>query len=188
MSENKGSTVERRSWEEFRAAQLLWWVNRMLHLFGWAIVCIVEEGTGKVLDVYPARVKFRGFDLKSEEEGFVGLSSYLSENARKLHAEASPCPECAPEHQGVWDGKRYQVCPVCHDSGAVDAKAREILEARKCSAPLDTSVKGERGRGCDHILGDCVDDGRTVRASEMRPGLSVMFHRHCPDCGAKVER
>lgn len=87
MSENKGSTIERRSWEEFRAAQLLWWVNRMLHLFGWAIVVEVEED-GRVVDVYPARVKFRGFDAASEAEGFAGLSSYLKDNAGELLDEA----------------------------------------------------------------------------------------------------
>lgn len=80
--------VEKRSWEEFRATGLLWWVNRALHLFGWAIVVIVEEGTDKVLDAYPARVQFRGFDRESEEEGFKQVSTYLEEHAGELSAEA----------------------------------------------------------------------------------------------------
>lgn len=79
--------VEKRGWEEFRAAGLLWWVNRALHLFGWAIVVIVEDGTGRVLDAYPARVKFRGFDAQSEADGFVQLSAYLEQHAGALARE-----------------------------------------------------------------------------------------------------
>lgn len=80
--------IQKRTWEEFRRARLLWWVNRVLHLFGWAIVCTVEEGTDRVLEVYPARVRFRGFDERSEAEGFVGLSEYLKEHADELAVEA----------------------------------------------------------------------------------------------------
>lgn len=80
--------VEQRGWEEFRAVGLLWWVNRALHLFGWAIVVIVEDGTGRVLDAYPARVKFRGFDTQSESDGFIQLSTYLEEQAAALAREA----------------------------------------------------------------------------------------------------
>ena len=29
--------IERKSWEEFRNAGLLWWINMILHTFGWAI-------------------------------------------------------------------------------------------------------------------------------------------------------
>lgn len=51
--------VNRKSWEEFRNSGFLWWVNMVLHTFGWAICVSMEDG--KVKDVYPARVKFRGF-------------------------------------------------------------------------------------------------------------------------------
>jgi hypothetical protein len=78
--------VERRTWEEFRNCKLLWWVNRLLHTFGWAIVVQVEEN-GTITDVYPARVKFRGFSEKNEEEGFVGLTQYLRESVDELVKE-----------------------------------------------------------------------------------------------------
>ncbi|OPY74925.1 MAG: hypothetical protein A4E65_03702 [Syntrophorhabdus sp. PtaU1.Bin153] len=68
--------IERKSWQEFRTIGLLWWVNRALHLFGWAI-CYQIEADGSLTDVYPARVKFRGFAEKHEEEGFKTLSAYL---------------------------------------------------------------------------------------------------------------
>ena len=79
--------VERRSWEEFREIKLLWWCNRMLHLFGWAIVVSLNED-GRVAEVYPARVKFRGFDQKSEELGFIELSTYLNSISEELKDEA----------------------------------------------------------------------------------------------------
>jgi hypothetical protein len=79
--------IERKTWEEFRNVQLLWWVNRTLHLFGWAIVVVVESD-GCISDVYPARVKFRGFEEKHESEGFKILSEYLKNEAAQLAREA----------------------------------------------------------------------------------------------------
>jgi hypothetical protein len=81
--------VERKTWEEFRAAGLLWWANRILHLFGWAIVVLVEDATGKVIDAYPARVRFRDFDRASEEEGFAALTNHLAESAGQLKQEVA---------------------------------------------------------------------------------------------------
>ena len=75
--------VERRSWEEFTENKLLWWINRSLHLFGWAIVLELDN-FGNVLEAYPARVKFRGFSEDIEEDGFKGISKYLSNNIKKL--------------------------------------------------------------------------------------------------------
>lgn len=80
--------TERRTWEEFRAVGLLWWVNRIIHLFGWAIVVVIQSD-GAITDVYPARVRYRGFDEASESKGFVSLSGYIAENAADLHSEAS---------------------------------------------------------------------------------------------------
>lgn len=79
--------VERKTWEEFRAVKLLWWVNRLLHTFGWSI-CVVMEADGTITEVYPARVKFRGFDEASEAEGFIGLTQHLKETVDELVEEA----------------------------------------------------------------------------------------------------
>ena len=79
--------IDRKTWQEFRETGLLWWINRILHTFGWAIVMDVEED-GSVTDVYPARVKFRGFDRSAEEEGFVRLAQYVEEVAPELRQEA----------------------------------------------------------------------------------------------------
>lgn len=79
--------ITKASWEEFRSNGLLWWINRLLHTFGWAIVVQVEAD-GRVSDVYPARVKFRGFSADCETEGFKALSRHLAENAELIRAEA----------------------------------------------------------------------------------------------------
>jgi hypothetical protein len=78
--------MERRTWKEFKESKLLWWVNRSLHIFGWAI--IVEESTdGGITDCYPARVCYRGFSEKTEEEGFIGLTTHLAENIETLKTD-----------------------------------------------------------------------------------------------------
>ena len=51
--------VTEKSWEEFRDSGLLWFINTILHAFGWAIV--VEMDKGEIIRCYPARVKFRVF-------------------------------------------------------------------------------------------------------------------------------
>ena len=78
--------VDKKSWSEFRDSKMLWVVNRTLHMFGWAIV--IEMDGDKFVSVYPARVKFRGFDEKSESEGFIGLSKYLEENITEIRKES----------------------------------------------------------------------------------------------------
>lgn len=85
---NQSEPVRKRSWQEFREAGLLWWVNRLLHVFGWAIVVEIEQETGEVLNAYPARVVFRGFDEGSETEGFEKVTTYMRDNIDELFAEA----------------------------------------------------------------------------------------------------
>lgn len=80
--------VTRKTWEEFRSSKMLWFANRLLHVMGWAIVTDIDLDTNEVLDVYPARVKFRGFDEKSEIESFIGISEYMAKNADELLKEA----------------------------------------------------------------------------------------------------
>ena len=78
--------VDRKSWDEFRNHGLLWWINMILHTFGWAIVTEIDEG--KIVDVYPARVKFRGFDEKNNTEGYIKVSQFLKDNVNELLTEA----------------------------------------------------------------------------------------------------
>lgn len=79
--------VKRQSWEYFRATGMLWWANRILHVFGWAIV-LVQEQDGKITGAYPARVRFRGFDGESESYGFRKVTKFMQANADTLRDEA----------------------------------------------------------------------------------------------------
>lgn len=82
--------IEEKTWSEFREAGLLWLVNTMLHLFGWAI-CLELDMDGKcetIKRVFPARVKFRGFSNETTTDGYRRVSHYLKENAAILANEA----------------------------------------------------------------------------------------------------
>jgi hypothetical protein len=83
----ENNLVTRKTWKEFQETKLLWWINRLLHTFGWAIVFVLEPD-GTVSDAYPARVTFRGFDEASETEGFIGLTQYLKSSIDELAEEA----------------------------------------------------------------------------------------------------
>lgn len=83
---NKGA-VTKKTWDEFRASGLLWWINSILHMFGWAITVEVEDGV--VTNAYPARVIFRGFGQDDNDEGFKKVSAYLRENAEELDNETN---------------------------------------------------------------------------------------------------
>lgn len=72
---------------EFRETGLLWWVNRTLHLFGWAIVVEVEADGQTVKRVFPARCKFRGFAEEAEDRGFRRLTTYMKEQGAELLAD-----------------------------------------------------------------------------------------------------
>jgi len=78
--------VNKKSWNEFRESGLFWWINMVLHTFGWAIVLEIEED-GSVSDCYPARVKFRGFDEKINTDGFIKVTKYLENNIEELKKE-----------------------------------------------------------------------------------------------------
>ena len=72
--------LEKKTWVEFRDSGLLWWINRTLHLFGWAIVVEVDESTDNISDIYPAKCGFRGFSHGTEDEGFKRLTQHLQDN------------------------------------------------------------------------------------------------------------
>jgi len=65
---------------------LLWWINQQLHIFGWSIVVVMKDD--KILEAYPARVKFRGFDDNNNTQGYIKVSKYMKENAEELLKEA----------------------------------------------------------------------------------------------------
>ena len=78
--------VTKKSWQEFREAGLLWWINTTLHMFGWSIVFDFDDDNN-LKEVYPARVKFRGFDNAQVTEGYQKVSKYLESNIEELTKE-----------------------------------------------------------------------------------------------------
>ena len=79
--------MEKKTWDEFAKSGLLWWINRTLHIFGWAIV-FQSDGI-----VYPARVKYRGFCEVEEENGFQFLTKYLRDTSPELYKEINEPPK-----------------------------------------------------------------------------------------------
>ena len=79
--------VDKKSWKEFRDSGMLWWVNMILHTFGWALVMDIEED-GSITNCYPARVKFRGFGEQNNTDGYIKVSKYLEDNIKDIREEA----------------------------------------------------------------------------------------------------
>jgi len=74
--------LKEATWKEFQDSGLLWFVNRTLHLFGWAIVFSYEneKDEEEISRVYVARNSWRGFDLQTEEKGFKKLTQHMKDN------------------------------------------------------------------------------------------------------------
>lgn len=80
--------INKKDWKEFKDSGLLWWINTLLHTLGWAIVFEYGE-KGDIIDIYPARIKFRGFDERTNENGYKNISKFIKENANELFKESN---------------------------------------------------------------------------------------------------
>lgn len=78
--------IEKRTWKEFQDSGLFWWINMILHTFGWAIVLELDDDEN-VKSVFPARVKFRGFSEQSNTDGYSKISKYMKDNSDELFEE-----------------------------------------------------------------------------------------------------
>ena len=79
--------ITRKTWKEFKDSGCLWFANMILHTFGWAI-CIDVDDNGDVKEVFPARVKFRGFSEEVNTKNYINISNYLKNNIDELLKEA----------------------------------------------------------------------------------------------------
>ena len=75
--------VERKTGKEFRESGLLWFINSILHTFGWAICWNPDTD-----ELSAARVKFRGFDEKTATSGYQKMSQYLKDNIDEILKES----------------------------------------------------------------------------------------------------
>jgi len=74
--------TERKTGKEFRETGLLWFINTILHLFGWAICWDTETD-----ELYAARCKFRGFTEDNNDKGYQMVSEYLKNNIEVILKE-----------------------------------------------------------------------------------------------------
>ncbi len=80
---NNHGNITRKTWQEFRDTVLFLMMNSFLHIFGWTIVVQLEDG--EIIDVYPARTKFRGFTEKSMDFSYFQITKYMKDNAKDLY-------------------------------------------------------------------------------------------------------
>lgn len=88
MSTGDKPMITRMSWEDFRATGMLWFANRLLHVFGIALVLEFDD-SGTCISAYPARCRFRGFSEETESDGFVRVSKYMTHASGDLLDEAT---------------------------------------------------------------------------------------------------
>lgn len=74
-----------KSWDEFRNTGLVQITNQFLHIFGWALTYAKD---GDEFRVFPARVRYRGFDEGSQTRAYEKLQKYMIENAETLYNES----------------------------------------------------------------------------------------------------
>lgn len=79
--------ITKKTWNEFRESGLLFVTNQFLHIFGYALVYNFDDN-GEIKEVYPARVKYRGFGEKQIEDGYKKISKYMVDNAVELEKES----------------------------------------------------------------------------------------------------
>jgi hypothetical protein len=78
--------ISKATWKEFRESGLLWWINTQLHLFGWAITFEFNDDE-EIVEVYPAKCKFRGFSEDCNSKGYKTLTKYIGKNINRLEEE-----------------------------------------------------------------------------------------------------
>ena len=78
--------VYEKTWKEFKDSGFLWFINMILHTFGWCI-CI-ESKEGKEVRAFPARTKLRGFNKDINTDGYIKISNYMKEHVDELLKES----------------------------------------------------------------------------------------------------
>jgi hypothetical protein len=84
MNKTKKKFIFKKEWEEFRKTGLLWLTNTILQVFGWSLVVTVNTETNEILNAYPARNKYRGFDKKSIHQNVGQIYEYLENNLEDI--------------------------------------------------------------------------------------------------------
>ena len=87
---NDDNAITKKTWREFRDTGLLWFINSILHVFGWAIG-LSPDPKNPDADFIASinRTKYRGFPETSNTEGYQKVSKYLKDNIDELVKEAN---------------------------------------------------------------------------------------------------
>ena len=78
------NNLELSAWAKFHSSGMVWFVNRVLQVFGWAIHIKVDD-SNRVIGAYPAKVKCAGFSEEKDKAELGKISKYLSDNANELY-------------------------------------------------------------------------------------------------------
>ena len=89
--------MTRTTWEAFINSRMLWFVNRLLHVFGWAIVVAYDEND-QFVEAYPARTKVLGFP---ETVDFEARAAFLAAIDPACVAVITDAAELPAEDQAV---------------------------------------------------------------------------------------
>lgn len=79
--------IQKKSWKEFIDSGLVLYINQILQVFGWSIAYDVDS-EGNIIDVFPVRSKFRGFESHSVSKSYRKITNYLKDNIEELKKEA----------------------------------------------------------------------------------------------------
>ncbi len=71
--------IEKRTWEEFIETGFIWWINMILHTFGWEITIELDE-KGNVTDAYPSKVTRPWFEGENKSIRCIKVSPHTKEN------------------------------------------------------------------------------------------------------------
>ena len=80
--------VELRTWLEFKEQGFLWFINSILHVFGWTIAIEEELHSGEIV-ARGYRTKFRGFPEETNTRGYALIAGYMKNNADAIYDEAT---------------------------------------------------------------------------------------------------
>jgi hypothetical protein len=96
MSKPKTSSIpnpvvstEQEALRAFIDTGLLWFINRTLHVFGYALCYKEDEETGVLSSLYVSRVTYRGFEMEAEDDGYERVARYLRDQSTALYDEAA---------------------------------------------------------------------------------------------------
>ena len=85
MSDKEHIAIK-KTWSEFRNSGLLWFINTILHVFGWAIIVNIDNN-GNVISVFPARINFRGYSDSINQENYKKLTDFLNNNIKDIKTD-----------------------------------------------------------------------------------------------------